>query len=66
MYIVRRLISTEPNAIAYLTFFKKLQIILIDSPHTFNDIIKDSSIGMNEDAIIVIIAICLVITFFVR
>ena len=35
----------EPDDIAHLTFFKKLQIILTDLPDTFNDFIKDSSIG---------------------
>ena len=44
MYIAKKIISTEPNGIAYLTFFKKLQIILIDLWHSFNDLIKDSSI----------------------
>ena len=34
----------EPDDIAHLTFLKKLQIILIDLPYTFNDFIKDSSI----------------------
>ena len=29
----------------HLTFFKKIQIIFIDIPDTFNDFIKDSSIG---------------------
>ena len=34
----------KPDDIAHLTSFKKLQIILIDLPDTFNDFIKDSSI----------------------
>ena len=35
----------EPDDISHLTFLKKSQIILIDLPDTFNDFIKDSSIG---------------------
>ena len=45
VYIAKKLISMEPDDIAHLTFLKKLQIILIDLPDTFNDFIKDSSIG---------------------
>ena len=35
----------EPDDITHLRFLKKLQIKLIDIPDTFNDFIKDSSIG---------------------
>ena len=45
VYIAKKLISMEPDDISHLTFLKKLQIILIDLPDTFNDFIKDSSIG---------------------
>ena len=45
VYIAKKLISVEPDDISHLTFFKKLQIILIDLPDTFNDFIKDWSIG---------------------
>ena len=44
-YKESNLISMEPDDITHLTFFKKLQIILTDLPTTFNDFIKDSSIG---------------------
>ena len=44
VYIAKKLISMEPDDIAHLTFFKKLQIILTDLPDAFNDFIKDSSI----------------------
>ena len=43
-YIAKRLISMEPDDITHPTFFKKLQIILIDIPDIFNDIIKDLNI----------------------
>ena len=45
VYIAKKLISVEPDDITHLTFFKKPQIILADLPTTFNDFIKDSSIG---------------------
>ena len=45
VYIAKELISMEPDDIVYLTFFKKLQIILTGLPDPFNDFIKDSSIG---------------------
>ena len=45
VYIAKKLISMEPDDIAHLTLFKKLQIILTDLPTTFHDFIKDSSIG---------------------
>ena len=45
VYIAKKLMSMEPDDIGHLTFLKKLQIILIDLPDTFNDFIKDSSIG---------------------
>ena len=35
----------EPDDIVHLIFFKEIQIIFIDLPDTFNDFIKDSSIG---------------------
>ena len=44
-YIAKKLISTKPDDITHLTFFKKLQIILTDLPYTINDFIKDSNIG---------------------
>ena len=43
MYVAKKIISMEPDNIAHLTFCKKLQIILIDLPDTF-DFIKDWSI----------------------
>ena len=45
VYSKKKLISIEVDDIAHLTFFKKLQIRLTDLPDTFNDFIKDSSIG---------------------
>ena len=45
MYIAKKLISMNPDDITHLTFFKELQIIIIDIPDTFSDFIKDSSIG---------------------
>ena len=45
VYITNKLISMEPDDITHRTFFKKLQIILTDLISTFNDFIKDSSIG---------------------
>ena len=57
-YIAKRLISMEPDDITHPTFFKKLQIILIDIPL---QILK-----MREDVIIVLVSICLMITFFIR
>ena len=45
VYIPKKLIFMKPDDIAYLTFFKKLQIILTDLSDVFNDFIKDSSIG---------------------
>ena len=45
MYITNKPISMEPNDIAQRTFLKKLQIILTNLISTFNDCIKDSSIG---------------------
>lgn len=45
VYITKRLISMEPDDIKHLTFLKKLQIILTDLSDTFNDFIKDLSIG---------------------
>ena len=45
VYVAKKLISMEQDDITYLRFFKKLQIILTDLPTTFNDFIKDSSIG---------------------
>ena len=44
-YIVKKLISTEPDDISHLTFLKKLQITLIDLPNSINNFIKDLSIG---------------------
>ena len=41
VYIAKKLISVEPDDISHLKFLKKLQIILIDLPDTFNDFIKD-------------------------
>ena len=43
--IGKKLTSMKPDDIAYLTFFKKLQIILTDLSDVFNDFIKDSIIG---------------------
>ena len=48
MYMTIKLICMEPDDIAHRTFFKKLQIILIDLPYTFNDFIKDLSIDDDE------------------
>ena len=48
MYITNKLISMEPNDIAQRIFLKKLQIILTNLISTFNDFIKDSSIGDEE------------------
>ena len=39
-YITKKLISMQPDDITYSTFFKKLQIMLINLPDTFNDFIK--------------------------
>ena len=44
-YIINKLICMEPDDIAHHTFFKKLQIILINLLSTFNDFIRKSSIG---------------------
>ena len=55
----KKLISMEPDDITHRTFFKKLQIILTDLPSTFNNF------EMKEDVIIVLIAICLMNTFFI-
>ena len=41
----KKLISMEPDDTIYYKFFKKLQIMLIDLPGTFNDFIKNITIG---------------------
>ena len=45
MYINKKLLSMEPDDISYHTFFKKLQMMVIDLPGIFNDFIKNISIG---------------------
>ena len=45
MYITKKLLSMEPDDISYYTFFKKLQMMVIDLPGIFNDFIKDTSVG---------------------
>ena len=45
VYNKKKLISMEPDDITHRIFFIKLQIILTDLISTFNDFIKDSSIG---------------------
>ena len=39
-YITKKLISMQPDDITHFTFFKKLQIMLINLPDAFNDFIK--------------------------
>ena len=45
MYITKKLLSMEPDGVAYYIFFKKLQMMLIDLPGISNDFIKKISIG---------------------
>ena len=45
MYITKKLLSMEPDDISYYTFFKKLQMMVIDLPGIFNDFIKNTSVG---------------------
>ena len=39
-YITKKRISMRPDDITHFTFFKKLQIMLINLPDAFNDFIK--------------------------
>ena len=45
VYNKKKLISMESDDITHRVFFKKLQIILTDLISTFNDFIKDLTIG---------------------
>ena len=43
-YIIKQLISVEPDDIFHLTFLKKLQIILTGLPNNLDYIIKKSNL----------------------